>query len=84
MRRSFSTSPRDPEELTDVAADPAYAEVLAQCRQRLLSMLDPDDVDARAKSRQAALLAKHGGREAALSRGDLGFSPAPGVKPEID
>ena len=27
---------------------------------------------------------RYGGREAALARGDLGFTPAPGVRPEID
>ena len=75
---------RDPEELVDVANDPAYADVLARMRARLLAMLDPDEVDARAKRRQAELLARHGGRDAALARGDLGFTPAPGSKAEID
>jgi choline-sulfatase len=75
---------RDPEELVDVAGDPAYAEVLARCRQRMLSMFDPREVDARAKRRQAELLQRYGGREAALARGDLGFTPAPGTRPELD
>ena len=75
---------RDPEELLDVAADPAYSEVLDRCRKRLLAMLDPQEVDTRAKRRQAELLARYGGREAALARGDLGFTPAPGTRPEID
>ena len=47
-------------------------------------MLDPEAVDARAKGRQAELLAAFGGREAALARGDLGFSPAPGTAAEIN
>jgi choline-sulfatase len=75
---------RDPEELVDVADDPRYADVLARMRARLYAMLDPAEVDARAKRRQAELLARHGGREAALARGDLGFTPAPGAKAEID
>jgi choline-sulfatase len=75
---------RDPEELVDVAGDPAYAEVLERCRRRMLSMFDPVEVDARAKRRQAELLARYGGREAALARGDLGFTPAPGTRPELD
>ena len=29
------------------------------------------------KARQAEILAKNGGREAAIARGDLGFSPVP-------
>lgn len=75
---------RDPEELHDVAADPAYADALRRCRARLFEMLDPGEVDRRAKARQGALLASHGGRDAALARGDLGFSPPPGVRAEID
>jgi choline-sulfatase len=75
---------RDPEELVDVAADPAYRDVLERCRARMLSMFDPNEVDTRAKRRQAELLARYGGREAALARGDLGFTPAPGTRPELD
>jgi choline-sulfatase len=26
---------------------------------------------------------RHGGREAVIARGDLGFSPAPGISPEF-
>jgi len=75
---------RDPEERVDVAADPAYADVLARCRARLFAMCDPNEVDARAKKRQGELLAKYGGRDVALARGDLGFTPAPGTKPDLD
>ena len=69
----------DPEELADLAGDPAYAKVLEACHARLTAMLDPAEVDARARARQAELLALHGGREAVVARGDLGFTPAPGV-----
>ncbi|HET7598129.1 MAG TPA: sulfatase-like hydrolase/transferase [Burkholderiales bacterium] len=69
---------RDPEELTDLAGDPAYAAMLAECRERLYRICDPAAVDARAKQRQGELLALHGGREAVIKRGDLGFSPPPG------
>ena len=75
---------QDPQELEDRAHDPACAEALAECRARLLELLDPDAVDRRAKARQAELLARHGGREAALARGDLGYTPAPGTKPAFD
>jgi len=74
----------DPEELTDVAADPRYAGVVAEGEQRLRAVLDPEAVDARAKARQAELLARFGGREAALARGDLGFTPAPGTPAEMN
>ncbi len=68
----------DPEELRDVAADPAYAKTLEECRARLYKICDPAEVDSRAKHRQAELLAENGGREAVIKRGDLGFSPPPG------
>jgi choline-sulfatase len=68
----------DPEELTDLAGDPAYTHVVEQCRARLYEICDPAAVDARAKRRQAELLAAAGGREAVLARGDLGFTPPPG------
>ena len=50
-----------------------------QCHALLLSCLDPHDVNERAKRRQAKLLAKNGGRDAVIARGDLVFSPPPGV-----
>lgn len=70
---------RDPEEIIDLAGDPAYAAVLERCHGRLMSLCDPDAVDARAKARQALLLEENGGREAVIARGDLGFTPAPGT-----
>jgi len=50
----------------------------------LREILDPEAVDATAKGRQATLLESFGGREKALARGDLGFTPAPGTRAEID
>jgi choline-sulfatase len=70
---------KDPEELIDQADNPDYAGVLKDCRQRLYAICDPDEVDRRAKARQAELLAKNGGRDAVIARGDLGFTPAPGA-----
>ena len=74
----------DPEELADLAQDGRYARIVAEGERRLRAELDPEEVDARAKRRQQELLARYGGREAALARGDLGFTPAPGAAPEID
>lgn len=68
----------DPEELNDLAGSAAHAAALAECRERLFAICDPAQVDARAKRRQAELLAENGGREAVIRRGDLGFSPPPG------
>jgi choline-sulfatase len=75
---------QDPEELVDLAGDGAHATILRECESRLRDVLDPEAVDARAKARQATLLASFGGREKALARGDLGFTPAPGTRAEID
>ena len=69
----------DPEELLNLAPDPAYAEPLAACRAMLHGICDPAAVDAAAKRRQAEQLALNGGRQAVIDRGDLGISPPPGV-----
>jgi choline-sulfatase len=73
----------DPEELVDLAGDPRYRGVLAECEARLRRCGDPAEIDARAKSRQRELIAANGGKEAVLRRGDLGFTPPPGVIPEF-
>jgi choline-sulfatase len=73
----------DPEETVDLAADPRCASLLMECEARLRRLLSPEDVDARAKQRQAEQLERHGGREAVIARGDLGFSPPPGVRAEF-
>ena len=75
---------RDPAELEDRAADPACASTLAALHAELRSFCNPDEVDARAKRRQAELLARYGGREAALARGDLNYTPAPGEPPDMN
>lgn len=73
----------DPDEANDLAADPRFAETLAACEVELRAMLSPEGVDARAKKRQAEQLQRHGGREAVIARGDLGFSPPPGIRAEF-
>jgi choline-sulfatase len=70
---------KDPEETHDLAEDPVHAKVLEQCRSALYEICDPQEVDARARKRQAELLALNGGREAVIRRGDFGFTPAPGT-----
>ena len=74
----------DPEELVDVADDRRYAATLVEGERLLRTALDPEATDARAKRRQAELLMQFGGREKALARGDLGFTPAPGTPAEIN
>lgn len=74
----------DPEELTDLASDPACRELLSECERELRRICDPEAVDRQAKASQRELLATHGGREAVIARGDLGFSPPPGVAAQFD
>jgi len=74
----------DPEELLDRAGDPDCRPTLAALEAELRRFCDPEEVDARAKRRQAELLARYGGREAALARGDLNYTPAPGQVPDIN
>jgi choline-sulfatase len=73
----------DPEETVDLAGDPAHAMILARLEVRLRERIggDPAELDAMVKARQAAILAANGGREAVLARGDLPYSPPPGVAP---
>jgi choline-sulfatase len=72
----------DPEELQDLASDPAHADVLAECRGKLHAMLDPQSVDALARADQRAVIDRHGGREAILGQGTFRFTPPPGVDPK--
>ncbi len=71
----------DPEEMTDLGADPSHADIRATMEAALLARLgeDPAALDARVKVRQAAILAANGGRAAVEARGDLPYSPPPGV-----
>jgi choline-sulfatase len=74
----------DPEELADRAQDPACRAKVAELQAELHRFCDPAEVDTRAKRRQAELLARVGGRSAALARGDLNYTPAPGQPPDIN
>lgn len=73
----------DPEELRNVADDPGYANERAACDRALRAICIPEAVDQRAKTRQSELIAKHGGRDAILQRGDFGNTPAPNERPRF-
>jgi choline-sulfatase len=70
----------DPQETRDLAKEPGYAGLLADCHQELRRVVDPDAADALAKADQRARIAAYGGREAILQLGSFGHSPVPGVK----
>lgn len=69
----------DPEELRDLGTDPDYAAIRSAFETKLRQVCDPEAVDKQAKSRQAEQMARHGGRDAVIARGDLGYSPPPGL-----
>ncbi len=69
---------RDPEEVRDLAGDPAMVGVLADFERALCAICDPDQTDADAKRDQQALIAAHGGREKILARGGSSYTPIPG------
>ncbi|MEM9756902.1 MAG: sulfatase/phosphatase domain-containing protein, partial [Pseudomonadota bacterium] len=70
----------DPEELSDRAADPACAAILAEMEAALRDICDPDAVNARAFADQADLIAGYGGRAAALNLGAPGATPPPATE----
>ncbi|TPG58648.1 sulfatase [Roseomonas nepalensis] len=67
----------DPEELHDLAGDPAHATLLARMEARLRGMLDPETVDAEAVSDQAHKIAEHGGKERIQQRERMAYTPPP-------
>jgi choline-sulfatase len=71
----------DPQETRDMARDPGYRGLVADCERELRRVVDPEAADALAKADQAAKIAEMGGREAILARGSFGYSPTPGTKP---
>ena len=73
----------DPEELRDLATDPNH-ETYERNATSAARDLEPEEVDRRAKRRQAELVAAHGGREAVIRRGSFAYSPPPGFKAEFD
>jgi choline-sulfatase len=68
----------DPDEAHDLIEDARYRSELGEMRRRLYELVDPLEVDARARRDQAARIAAAGGRDAILERGSFGYTPAPG------
>lgn len=69
----------DPEELTNLAAEPGHAETLARMHTELLKVCDPLAADAQAFQDQAEMIARYGGREAALKMGAPAATPPPAI-----
>lgn len=68
----------DPDETTDLAADPSAARVLTRMEAELRRICDPDEVDRRAKADQRRRVEAAGGKEAVIAGGvKIPFTPAP-------
>lgn len=70
----------DPEELVDLALDPAYAKVLAEMERHLRAICDPEAMDALAKRDQNAMIERLGGKAVAATMGATGATPSPIAK----
>lgn len=71
----------DPLEKKDLASNPKYTSVLNDLQRELSSICNPKEVDNRAKKDQAALVEKHGGRDAVIAAfNNFSGTPAPGQK----
>lgn len=70
----------DPEELCDLASDPAHAAVLQSLQAELRAICDPEAMDALAKQDQQAMIESHGGVAVAATLGAAGATPAPEKK----
>ncbi len=71
----------DPGETKDLGESAAHRDTLAMMEAELRKIVDPEAVNARAFADQEAKIAKFGGVDALIKRGDFGYSPAPGQKP---
>ncbi|WP_310831429.1 sulfatase-like hydrolase/transferase [Paenibacillus pedocola] len=70
----------DPDELEDLAGDPSYEDVIRRFEEQLAEMLDPQEINSKAKKDQVRRLNAHGGREQIIAQGfKVPFTPAPGV-----
>ncbi len=71
----------DPGERRDLASEPGYGGVLADCEAALRRVVNPEAADAQARADQATKIASLGGREVILAKGSFGYSPVPGMNP---
>lgn len=68
----------DPEELCDLATDPAYEGVIGSMRDKLETIADTEALEKESKAAQEKLLESHGGREEFLKNfKPVLFSPIP-------
>jgi len=68
----------DPDEVFDLAGDPAYGDILARMAERLRAIVDPDEVDRCAHADQRRKIDAAGGKDAIIAGGvKIPYTPAP-------
>jgi len=67
----------DPGEERNLTADPKFSAIVSGFEAQLRAVLDPEEIDQRAKADQAALIERFGGPEKARNVGAPGATPAP-------
>ena len=72
----------DPEELRDLGDSPAHRTIIDDFERQLRAIVDPEATDRRAKADQAAIVERHGGRDAVIEKGGYGATPPPGAEPD--
>lgn len=65
----------DPDELTDLGKSQAHTDILAQCHDQMLTLVDPEAVNKLAFADQAAKVEELGGVEAVLNSSEFDFTP---------
>lgn len=68
----------DPEEQDDLAGKPESEASVRELEGALRDILDPEEMDARAKRDQAALIERLGGRARVIENAQIGATPTPG------
>ena len=73
----------DPHETENLGESPTHVDVIAMCDGKLREVVDPKAATEQAFADQAQKIAEHGGEDAIKSRGDFGYTPAPGERPNM-
>jgi len=73
----------DPNELVNLSQNKKYKKIYNLIKSKIEKQINPKLINLEAKNHQKKLIKKHGGRKKILSQGTLGYTPAPGEKPDI-
>lgn len=68
----------DPDEICDLADDPAFAAIRERFARELAELVDPNATDRRAKADQRSRLAQLGGMDTIIAGGGITHTPPPG------